>query len=68
MTKYEVIAKAFHDAYETLAPQYGYETRRESAVPWDDLPENHRALMAATVEVILPDIHCGGCDGHDIDG
>jgi hypothetical protein len=67
VTKYEVIAKAFHDAYETLAPSFGYETRRESAVPWEDVPEQNRALMTATVEAIIDDIHCAGCDGHDVD-
>ena len=41
------LARFFHEAYERLAPLYGYETRRESAVPWEDVPENNRLLMTA---------------------
>jgi hypothetical protein len=44
---HESHAKAFHEAYERLAPQFGYETRKESAVPWSDVPENNRKLMIA---------------------
>lgn len=29
----EALAHFFHDRYEALAPEYGYETRRESSVP-----------------------------------
>ena len=49
----ESIARRFHDAYERLAPHYGYETRAESAVPWDDVPAQNRALMVATVRAAL---------------
>lgn len=49
----ETIARAFHDAYERLAPQFGYETREASAVPWDDVPENNRRLMTAVAAEIL---------------
>jgi hypothetical protein len=47
------IARLFHEAYERLAPQFGYETRRQSAVPWDEVPENNRRLMIATVSEVL---------------
>jgi hypothetical protein len=43
----EAIAKLFHEAYERLAPQFSYETRKASAVPWDQVPENNRKLMIA---------------------
>lgn len=43
----ETLAKAFHEAYERLAPQFGYETRKDSAVPWADVPERNRKLMIA---------------------
>lgn len=49
----EQIARAFHEAYEKLAPQYGYKTRRASAVPWADVPESNRSLMIATVSALL---------------
>ena len=49
------IAKAFHEAYESLAPDYGYKTREASAVPWEDVPEQNRRLMLATVERLLQD-------------
>ena len=49
------LAKEFHETYEQLAPQYGYKTRSESAVPWEDVPENNRRLMAAVMShVMLP--------------
>ena len=46
----EQMAQAFHEAYEELAPQFGYKTREASAVPWADVPENNKALMIATCE------------------
>lgn len=49
----EAVARSFHEAYERLAPTFGYETRRESAVPWDSVPEQNRKLMTAVVEDLL---------------
>lgn len=49
----EQIARAFHEAYERLAPAHGYETRPESAVPWEDVPEQNRALMIAVAAELL---------------
>jgi hypothetical protein len=49
----EEIARAFHDAYEALAPHFSYETRPESAKPWDEIPERNRDLMIATVRAVL---------------
>lgn len=43
----EQIAQAFHEAYERLAPSFGYATREASAKPWADVPANNRALMTA---------------------
>lgn len=51
----EVIAQAFHEAYEELAPRFNYETREESAVEWDDVPVDNRDLMIATVTKLLED-------------
>ena len=54
----EMLARLFHETYERLAPDYGYETRRESAVPWDDVPDQNKRLMVAVcghvLEQILP--------------
>lgn len=47
------LAKLFHETYERLAPEHGYKTRAESAVPWDDVPENNKALMIATCHKLL---------------
>ena len=41
----EELAKFFHETYEEIAPLFGYETRKESAVPWDQVPEKNRFLM-----------------------
>lgn len=49
------LAQRFHETYERLAPSFGYETRKESAVPWEDVLEANRRLMTAVVqEVMLP--------------
>lgn len=53
----ELVAEAFHRAYERLAPSFGYETRRESAVPWQDVPEANRRLMTAVVaDLFFPSV------------
>ena len=49
----EAIARAFHKAYERLAPEFGYDTRTETAVPWDDVPEPNRKLMIAVVTELI---------------
>jgi hypothetical protein len=43
----ETLARRFHEAYERLAPSFGYETREASAKPWAEVPENNRKLMIA---------------------
>lgn len=47
------IAQAFHEVYEYLAPRHGYETRKASAVPWDQVPAQNRELMVEVVETLL---------------
>jgi hypothetical protein len=47
------IARAFHDTYERLAPDFGYRTREESAVPWEQVPSRNRILMIATVQDLI---------------
>jgi hypothetical protein len=49
----ETLARLFHDTYERLAPAYGYRTREASARPWEDVPEQNRALMIATAGQVL---------------
>jgi len=49
----EELARVFHEAYERLAPSFGYETRRESAVPWEEVPENNKQLMIAVCKELL---------------
>ena len=45
----EMIAAAFHETYERLAPTMGYETRPESRCPWPEVPAANRELMIAVV-------------------
>lgn len=52
-TEEEQLAKLFHDTYERLAPSFGYETRKESAVPWEQVPENNRKLMITVAAKII---------------
>ena len=47
------IAREFHEWYEALAPDFGYRTREESAVPWAEVPSANKALMRATVTRLL---------------
>ena len=45
--KAKELAKKFHESYERLATEFNYKTRKASAVAWDDVPENNKALMIA---------------------
>lgn len=45
---FEKMAQLFHEHYEALAPTVGYETRKESAKPWEDVPEQNKRLMIET--------------------
>lgn len=49
----ETIARRFHETYERLAPEHGYETREESAKPWEEVPDNNKSLMMAVVAKLL---------------
>jgi CheY-like chemotaxis protein len=51
--KPERLAQMFHETYERLAPEYGYKTREESAVPWEAVPEANKKLMIAVCGEIL---------------
>jgi len=53
MSEAEKIAKAFHQSYEELAPKFQYQTRRASAVPWEDVPDHNRNLMIAVAQELL---------------
>lgn len=48
----EQLAKLFHETYERLAPNFGYETRKDSAVPWEDVPARNKHLMIAVAEIV----------------
>jgi hypothetical protein len=47
------IARAFHETYERKAPEYGYETREASAVPWAEVPVRNRDLMTSVAGDLL---------------
>lgn len=49
----EEVARAFHESYEYLAPDFGYRTREASAVPWDEVPDANRELMIATARALI---------------
>lgn len=50
------LAKFFHETYERLAPGYGYKTRAESAVPWEEVPERNRHLMTDVAWRVLVEL------------
>ena len=49
----DALAQMFHECYERLAPQFQYETRRASAVPWSEVPSQNKRLMIAVAEKVL---------------
>lgn len=49
----EDLARLFHETYERMAPDHGYDTRKASAVPWAEVPEKNRNLMIAVAGHIL---------------
>lgn len=49
----EELAQLFHETYERLAPEYNYQTRKASAVPWSAVPENNKKLMIAVAGEVL---------------
>jgi hypothetical protein len=49
----EEIAAALHEEYEEAAVENGYETRPESRVPWEQVPEANRATMLAAIKALL---------------
>lgn len=49
----EALARRFHESYERLAPRFGYQTRRDSAKPWEAVPQQNRDLMTAVCEELL---------------
>lgn len=51
----EALARRFHYFYERLAPEFGYKTREESAVPWEQVPAQNRELMIAVAHEIMRD-------------
>lgn len=53
------VARAFHENYEALAPSFGYETRKESAVAWEDVPDQNKMLMVAVVTTLFDDLGNG---------
>ena len=49
----EKLAELFHVTYESLAPQFGYRTRDETACPWVNVPDDNRRLMLATCDALI---------------
>lgn len=49
----ERIAARFHETYEALAPDHSYQTRKASAVPWENVPVDNRMLMVHVVRDLL---------------
>ena len=50
----EAVARHFHDTYEQLAPEYGWQTQESTrAKPWEEVPEHNRRLMVATIRALL---------------
>lgn len=51
----ETLAQLFHETYERRAPEFGYKTRKETAIPWNAIPAdnaNKRLMIAVAGEVL----------------
>jgi hypothetical protein len=51
MTAAEKLARQFHETYEKLAPQFGYETREETR-DFDATTPNGRLMVAVCGEIL----------------
>lgn len=60
----EYVARLFHETYEWLAPGYHYEPRRETAVPWSEVPEPNKSLMITVAAEVLKQFD--GSRGHAV--
>ncbi len=49
----ESVAQFFHEAYERLAPAFGYETNQATRVAWENVPERNKHLMIAVSAEVL---------------
>ena len=55
----EELARAFHETYERLAPEFNYETREDSRTAWEDVPEDNRRLMVAVAAELIRRFNLG---------
>ena len=55
----EELARAFHETYERLAPEFNYETREDSRMAWEDVPEDNRRLMVAVAAELIRRFNLG---------
>lgn len=55
----EHLAAYFHASYESLAPLFGYQTREDSSVAWEDVPEQNRRLMVETCRHVVAALRSG---------
>jgi hypothetical protein len=56
LTEAEKWAKRFHELYEEFAPKCGYETRKESAVAWENVPLKNKNLMIMVCVNVVDEI------------
>jgi hypothetical protein len=77
----ETLARRFHETYERLAPAFGYTTRSETAVVWEQVPDQNQRLMIAVceelikelcdatvrphVQTMVPETSCSECDSKE---
>lgn len=61
MTDAEKLARLFHEAYERMAPAFGYETKEETKI-FDSHTPNGQLMIAVSYEVLqeFPGIASGG--------
>jgi hypothetical protein len=51
----EAIARSVHVLYEKYAPEFGWNTHRESRGSWEEVPPENKALMIAVVKKLMID-------------
>ena len=55
----KALAQQFHETYERLAPQFGYETKEETRQFQEDTP-NGRLMIAVCQEILSTNKRIGG--------
>lgn len=52
----ERLCRVQHEAYEEAALREGWKTQEASRKPWDEVPEENKATMRASMKAVLQEL------------